>query len=157
ALDAGRLGAIAEGLEVVARLPDPVGRVLATWTRPNGLSFERVATPLGVVGVIFEGRPNVCADAGARCLKAGNAAMLRGGSESCRTCAVIAAALGEGLRAVGLPEAAIQRVPTRDRAAVGAMLAGLEGSIDVLVPRGGRSLVARVQSEARVPVFAHLD
>jgi glutamate-5-semialdehyde dehydrogenase len=156
-LDDARVAAMADAVAAVAGLPDPVGRVLAQWTRPNGLAFERVATPLGVIGVIFESRPNVCADAGALCLKAGNAAILRGGSESFRTCAEIAEALREGLRAAALPEAAIQLVPTRDRAAVGAMLTGLDGSIDVIVPRGGKSLVARVQSEARVPVFAHLD
>jgi glutamate-5-semialdehyde dehydrogenase len=156
-LDDARVAAMADAVAAVAGLPDPVGRVLAQWTRPNGLAFERVATPLGVIGVIFESRPNVCADAGALCLKAGNAAILRGGSESFRTCAEIAEALREGLRTAALPEAAIQLVPTRDRAAVGAMLTGLDGSIDVIVPRGGKSLVARVQSEARVPVFAHLD
>ncbi|MDQ0467564.1 glutamate-5-semialdehyde dehydrogenase [Labrys wisconsinensis] len=156
-LTPARVEAMADGVDAIAGLPDPVGRVLAQWTRPNGLAFERVATPLGVVGVIFESRPNVCADAAALCLKAGNAAILRGGSESLRTCAVIAEALRDGLRAGGLPEAALQVVPTRDRAAVGAMLAGLDGNLDVIVPRGGRSLVARVQEEARVPVFAHLD
>jgi glutamate-5-semialdehyde dehydrogenase len=156
-LDASRIAAMAGGVEAIAALPDPVGRVLAHWSRPNGLDFERVATPLGVVGVIFESRPNVCADAGALCLKAGNASLLRGGSESLRTCEAIAKALREGLGEAGLPLDAIQLVATRDRAAVGAMLAGLDGSIDVIVPRGGRSLVARVQDEARVPVFAHLD
>jgi glutamate-5-semialdehyde dehydrogenase len=156
-LDASRIAAMAGGVEAIAALPDPVGRVLAHWSRPNGLDFERVATPLGVVGVIFESRPNVCADAGALCLKAGNASLLRGGSESLRTCEAIAKALREGLGEAGLPLDAIQLVATRDRAAVGAMLAGLDGSIVVIVPRGGRSLVARVQDEARVPVFAHLD
>jgi glutamate-5-semialdehyde dehydrogenase len=156
-LDDKRIEAMAGGIETVAALADPVGRVIAHWTTPNGLDFERVATPLGVIGVIFESRPNVAADAGALCLKAGNAAILRGGSESFRTCGAIGEALHEGLAAAGLPAAAIIIVPTRDRAAVGAMLSGLGGSIDVLVPRGGKGLVARVQSEARVPVFAHLD
>jgi glutamate-5-semialdehyde dehydrogenase len=156
-LNAARIEGIAAGLEVVAVLPDPVGRVLASWTRPNGLSFERVATPLGVTGVIFESRPNVTGDAGALCLKAGNAAILRGGSESFYSSAAIHACIVEGLSAAGLPEHAVQLVPTTDRAAVGEMLTGLDGNIDVIVPRGGKSLVARVQSEARVPVFAHLD
>jgi glutamate-5-semialdehyde dehydrogenase len=156
-LDAKRVGAIADGLEVVASLPDPVGSVTDSWTRPNGMRIERVRVPLGVVGVIYESRPNVTADAGSLCLKAGNAVILRGGSESFRSSRAIHAALVAGLRAAGLPEDAIQLVPTRDRAAVGAMLAGLDGAIDVIVPRGGKGLVARVQSEARVPVFAHLD
>jgi glutamate-5-semialdehyde dehydrogenase len=156
-LDSARLEGIAAAVESVAALPDPVGRVLARFTRPNGLAIERVATPLGVVGVIFESRPNVTADAGALCLKAGNAAILRAGSESFRTSQGIAAAMGEGLEEAGLPREAIQLVPTRDRAAVGAMLAGLDGHVDVIVPRGGKSLVARIQSEARVPVFAHLE
>ena len=156
-LDAKRIEGIAEGLESVAALADPVGRVLDRWTRPNGLTIERVATPLGVIGVIFESRPNVTADAGALCLKAGNAAILRGGSDSFGTAALIHACLVDGLRAAGLPEDAIQRVPSKDRAAVGEMLKGLGGNVDVIVPRGGKSLVARVQAEARVPVFAHLD
>jgi glutamate-5-semialdehyde dehydrogenase len=156
-LTPGRIEAIARGLEEVAGLPDPVGTVIAEWDRPNGLHIERVRTPLGVIGIIYESRPNVTADAGALCLKAGNAAILRGGSDSFRSSAAIHAALVDGLRAAGLPEAAIQVVPTRDRAAVGMMLAGLDGSIDVIVPRGGRSLVGRVQDEARVPVFAHLE
>ncbi len=156
-LDAKRIEAIAAGLESVATLADPVGRVLDRWTRPNGLTIERVATPLGVIGVIFESRPNVTADAGALCLKAGNAAILRGGSDSFGTSALIHACLVDGLRAAGLPEDAIQRVPSKDRAAVGEMLKGLGGNVDVIVPRGGKSLVARVQAEARVPVFAHLD
>ncbi len=156
-LDPGRVEAMAKGLEDIAALPDPVGRRLATFTRPNGLVIDRVATPLGVVGVIYESRPNVTADAGGLCLKAGCAAILRGGSESFRSSAAIHACLVEGLVAAGLPEAAISRVPTPDRAAVGMMLAGLDGAIDVIVPRGGRSLVARVQAEARVPVFAHLE
>src|SRR3954464_567032 len=152
-----RLEAVAAAVEGVAALPDPVGRVLATLARPNGLTIERVATPLGVIGVIFESRPNVAADAGALCLKAGNAAILRAGSDSFRSAAAIVAAMVEGLARAGLPAHAIQLVPTRDRAAVGAMLAGLDGNLDVIVPRGGKSLVARVQAEARVPVFAHLE
>ncbi len=156
-LDPARLEAVAAGVDSVADLPDPVGRVLATFRRPNGLVIERVATPLGVIGVIFESRPNVTADAGALCLKAGNAAILRAGSDSLRTSSLLAEAMAEGLAKAGLPRDAIQLVSTRDRAAVGAMLAGLEGGIDVIVPRGGRSLVERVQAEARVPVFAHLE
>jgi glutamate-5-semialdehyde dehydrogenase len=148
---------IAQAVEDIAALPDPVGRVLASFKRPNGLVIERVATPLGVIGVIFESRPNVTADAGALCLKAGNATILRAGSDSFESAMAIRAAMAVGLRAAGLPEDAIQLVPTRDRAAVGAMLMGLEGTIDVLVPRGGKSLVARVQKEARIPVFAHLE
>ncbi|MBX9739595.1 MAG: glutamate-5-semialdehyde dehydrogenase [Beijerinckiaceae bacterium] len=156
-LDAGRVEAMARGLEEIASLPDPVGRVLEIFERPNGLKIERVATPLGVVGVIYESRPNVTADAGALCLKAGNACILRGGSDSVRSSGLIYECLVAGLKAAGLPEAAISRVPTTDRAAVGEMLKGLGGSIDVIVPRGGKSLVARVQEEARVPVFAHLE
>ncbi|HWG05094.1 MAG TPA: glutamate-5-semialdehyde dehydrogenase, partial [Beijerinckiaceae bacterium] len=156
-LDAKRIEAIAKGLEDIAELPDPVGRVLATFERPNGLKIERVATPIGVIGVIYESRPNVTADAGALCLKAGNAAILRGGSDSFLSSGLIHECLVEGLSAAQLPEAAIVRVPTRDRAAVGEMLKGLGGAIDVIVPRGGKSLVARVQEEARVPVFAHLE
>ena len=157
ALDEGRVGAISDAVAAIAALPDPVGRVLARFERPNGLAIERVATPLGVVGVIFESRPNVTADAGALCLKAGNAAILRTGSDSLRSARALEAAMRKGLAAAGLPEAAIQLVPTKDREAVGAMLAGLEGAVDVIVPRGGKSLVARVQQEARVPVFAHLE
>jgi glutamate-5-semialdehyde dehydrogenase len=156
-LDGTRIDGIAAGLEAVAALADPVGRVLDRWQRPNGLWIERVATPLGVIGVIFESRPNVTADAGALCLKAGNAAVLRGGSDSYHSSALIHSCLVDGLKAADLPADAIQRVPTKDRAAVGEMLKGLGGNIDVIVPRGGKSLVARVQSEARVPVFAHLD
>ena len=156
-LDGGRIEAMAQGVDDIAALPDPVGRVLASFERPNGLRIERVATPLGVIGVIYESRPNVTADAGALCLKAGNAVILRGGSESFRTSRVIHECLVAGLRAAGLPEAAISRVPVIDRAAVGEMLTGLDGGIDVIVPRGGKSLVARVQAEARVPVFAHLE
>ncbi len=156
-LDPQRIEAMARGVEEIADLPDPVGRVLAVFERPNGLRIERVSTPLGVIGVIYESRPNVTADAGALCLKAGNAAILRGGSESLRSSRAIHACLVAGLVSAGLPEAAISLVPTNDRAAVGAMLAGLDGAIDVIVPRGGKSLVARVQHEARVPVFAHLE
>ncbi|WP_131119447.1 glutamate-5-semialdehyde dehydrogenase [Lichenihabitans psoromatis] len=156
-LDGKRIEAMAQALADIAALPDPVGRILARFDRPNGLVIERVATPLGVIGVIYESRPNVTADAGALCLKSGNAAILRGGSESFQSSQAIHACLVEGLRAAGLPEAAISLVPTRDRDAVGAMLSGLDGSIDVIVPRGGRTLVERVEREARVPVFAHLE
>jgi len=156
-LDAGRIDAIARGLEEIAALPDPVGAVIASWTRPNGLAIERVRTPLGVIGIIYESRPNVTADAGGLCLKAGNAAILRGGSESFHSSRAIHACLAAGLAAAGLPETAIQIVPTVDREAVGLMLKGLGGTVDVIVPRGGKSLVARVQDEARVPVFAHLE
>jgi glutamate-5-semialdehyde dehydrogenase len=157
ALDAARVEAIAAAIDAVRALKDPVGVVTESWTRPNGMAIERVRVPLGVIGIIYESRPNVTADAGALCLKSGNAAILRGGSDSLRTSRAIVAALGQGLREAGLPEAAIQLVPTRDRAAVGLMLAGLDGHIDVLVPRGGKGLVARVQADARVPVFAHLE
>ena len=156
-LDDKRVGAMAAGIEVVCALPDPVGKVTESWTRPNGMTIERVRVPLGVIGVIYESRPNVTADAGVLCLKAGNAVILRGGSESYRSARAIHAALAAGLRQAGLPEAAIQLVPTRDRAAVGQMLQGLDGAIDVIVPRGGKGLVGRVQAEARVPVFAHLE
>ena len=156
-LDPKRIEAMAAGLDVVRRLKDPVGAVMASWRRPNGMRIERVRVPLGVVGVIYESRPNVTADAGALCLKAGNAVILRGGSESFRSIRAIHAALVEGLSEAGLPAAAISLVPTRDRAAVGMMLAGLGGAIDVIVPRGGKDLVGRVQTEARVPVFAHLE
>ena len=156
-LDEKRVEAIAKGLEDIAALADPVGTVLAEWTRPNGLAFQRVRVPLGVIGIIYESRPNVTADAGALSLKAGNAAILRGGSESHHSSAAIHASLVEGLRTAELPEAAIQLVPTTDREAVGHMLKGLGGAIDVIVPRGGKSLVQRVQDEARVPVFAHLE
>ncbi len=152
-----RVTEMAEGIRAIAALPDPVGEVIAAWNRPNGLKIERVRTPLGVIGVIFESRPNVTADAGALCLKAGNAVILRCGSDSRRSSAAIHACMVEGLKEAGLPEYAIQLVPVTDRAAVGAMLRGLDGTIDVIVPRGGKSLVARVQSEARVPVFAHLE
>ncbi|MCB1512016.1 MAG: glutamate-5-semialdehyde dehydrogenase [Hyphomicrobiaceae bacterium] len=157
ALDASRIDAIARGLEAIAELEDPVGQTIAEWRRPNNLKIERVRTPLGVIGVIFESRPNVTADAGGLCLKSGNAAILRGGSESFHSSRAVHACLVEGLGAAGLPEHAIQLVPTTDRAAVGEMLKGLDGALDVIVPRGGKSLVARVQDEARVPVFAHLE
>ena len=156
-LDDKRIASMAQSLEDIADLPDPVGRVLETFQRPNGLRIERVATPLGVVGVIFESRPNVTADAGALCVKAGNAAVLRAGSESFHSSRLIHSCLVKGLKEAGLPEECVALIPTRDRAAVGAMLAGLNGAIDVIVPRGGKSLVARVQAEARVPVFAHLE
>src|SRR5438105_10357384 len=157
ALDERRVAAMADGLDVVRALPDPVGTVTERWTRPNGMTIERVRVPIGVVGIIYESRPNVTADAAALCLKAGNAAILRGGSESHRSNQAIHNALIQGLRAASLPEGAISMVPTRDRAAVGMMLSGLDGAIDVIVPRGGKTLVARVQAEARVPVFAHLE
>jgi glutamate-5-semialdehyde dehydrogenase len=157
ALDPKRVDGIAEAIETIREIADPVGAVTERWTRPNGMTIERVRVPLGVVGVIFESRPNVAADAGALCLKAGNAVILRGGSESFRSCRAIHASIVRGLREANLPEDAITLVPTRDRAAVGQMLAGLDGAIDVIVPRGGKSLVARVQDEARVPVFAHLE
>ncbi|MCM2396418.1 glutamate-5-semialdehyde dehydrogenase [Rhizobium sp. S95] len=156
-LDSGRVAAIAKGIREVAELKDPVGEVIAAWERPNGLKIERVRTPLGVIGVIYESRPNVTADAGALCLKAGNAVILRGGSDSVHSSRAIHACLVKGLEKAGLPADTIQLVPVTDRAAVGAMLTGLGGAIDVIVPRGGKSLVARVQSEARVPVFAHLE
>jgi glutamate-5-semialdehyde dehydrogenase len=156
ALDSKRVEAVADGLEAIAELPDPVGRPLARWTRPNGLDIERVAVPLGVVGIIYESRPNVTADAGGLALKSGNAAILRGGSESFYSSRALVVALGEGLRAAGLPDAAIQLVPTRDRAAVGLMLS-MSDCIDVIVPRGGRSLIERVQRESRIPVIAHLE
>jgi glutamate-5-semialdehyde dehydrogenase len=156
-LDSARVDAMAKGLDDIAALPDPVGRMLARFERPNGLLIERVATPLGVIGVIYESRPAVTADAGALCLKAGNAAILRGGSESYFSARCIHDCLAAGLIDAALPEAAISLVPVRDRAAVGEMLAGLGGNLDVIVPRGGKSLVARVQAEARVPVFAHLE
>jgi glutamate-5-semialdehyde dehydrogenase len=156
-LDDARVESIAQAIEAVRALKDPVGHVTESWTRPNGMRIERVRVPLGVVGIIYESRPNVTADAGALCLKSGNAAILRGGSDSSRSSRAIHAALEQGLRESGLPEAAIQLVPTRERAAVGLMLTGLDGAIDVIVPRGGKSLVARVQAEARVPVFAHLE
>jgi len=152
-----RINAMAEGIRAIAGLDDPVGSVMTAWDRPNGLKIERVRTPLGVIGVIYESRPNVTADAGALCLKSGNAVILRGGSDSVNSSQAIHACLVTGLEAAGLPGTAIQIVPVIDRAAVGEMLKGLGGTIDVIVPRGGKSLVGRVQSEARVPVFAHLE
>ena len=156
-LDGARIEAIARGLEEVLALPDPIGTVAAEWERPNGLVIQRVRVPLGVIGIIYESRPNVTADAGALCLKSGNAVILRGGSESERSSRAIHAALVEGLRAAALPEECIQLVPTTDRAAVGYMLSGMTDYLDVLVPRGGKELVARVQKEARVPVIGHLE
>ncbi|MGB3447266.1 MAG: glutamate-5-semialdehyde dehydrogenase [Xanthobacteraceae bacterium] len=156
-LTEARVAAMADGLAVVRDITDPVGAVTERWQRPNGMTIERVRVPLGVIAVIFESRPNVCADAGALCLKSGNAVILRGGSDSFRSCRAIHACLIQGLREAALPEAAITLVPTRDRAAVGLLLTGLNGGIDLIVPRGGKSLVARVEAEARVPVFAHLE
>jgi glutamate-5-semialdehyde dehydrogenase len=157
ALDPARVEVIAAGIDAVRGLKDPVGTVMESWTRPNGMRIERVRVPLGVIGIIYESRPNVTADAAVLCLKSGNAAILRGGSDSMRSSRAILTALTEGLCAANLPEAAVQLVPTRERTAVGLMLSGLDGNIDVIVPRGGKSLVARVQAEARVPVFAHLE
>jgi len=157
ALTQSRVDAMADGVAIVRNVPDPVGVVTESWQRPNGMTIERVRVPLGVVAVIFESRPNVAADAGVLCLKSGNAVILRGGSDSFRSCRAIHECLVQGLREAGLPEAAITLVPTRDRAAVGLLLSGLSGSVDVIVPRGGKSLVARVEAEARVPVFAHLE
>ncbi len=156
-LTPARVDAMADGVAVVRGIADPVGTVTESWQRPNGMTIERVRVPLGVIGVIFESRPNVAADAGVLCLKSGNAVILRGGSDSFRSCRAIHECLAQGLREAGLPEAAITLVPTRDRAAVGLMLSGMNGGIDVIVPRGGKSLVARVEAEARVPVFAHLE
>ncbi len=156
-LDAARVEAMAVGVEQVAALADPIGTIVADWVRPNGLRIQRVRVPLGVIGIIYESRPNVTCDAGALCLKSGNAAILRGGSESHRSSAAIHSCLVEGLRAAGLPEACIQLVPTTDRAAVGYMLGAMTDYIDVIVPRGGKSLIARVQQEARVPVIGHLE
>nr|MDJ0980443.1 glutamate-5-semialdehyde dehydrogenase [Kiloniellales bacterium] len=151
-----RIEAMAKGLEDIARLPDPVGRTLAEWERPNGLKIARVAVPLGVVGIIYESRPNVTADAGGLCLKSGNAAILRGGSESFHSASAILDGLQRGLAEAGLPAAAIQRVPTSDRAAVGILL-GMSDYLDIVVPRGGKGLIERVQQESRVPVLAHLE
>jgi glutamate-5-semialdehyde dehydrogenase len=156
-LNAARLEGVAAGLEAIAAQPDPVGEVMAHWTRPNGLQIQRVRTPLGVIGMIFESRPNVAADASALALRAGNAILLRGGSDSAQSVAAMVAVLREALDETGLPRDAIQAVPSADRAAVGMMLTGLNGAIDVIVPRGGKSLVARMQADARVPVFAHLE
>jgi glutamate-5-semialdehyde dehydrogenase len=156
-LNEARIRAMADGIRTIAELKDPVGEIIAEWDRPNGLHIERVRTPLGVIGVIYESRPNVTADAGALCLKAGNAVILRGGSDSLHSSQAIHTCLVKGLRDAGLPEHSIQMIPVSDRAAVGELLTGLDGTVDVIVPRGGKSLVARVQSEARVPVFAHLE
>ena len=155
-LNAERIEGMAAGLEAIAELPDPVGRTLSEWDRPNGLKIRRVSVPLGVIGVIYESRPNVTADAGALCLKAGNAAILRGGSESFLSSGLIHSCLVDGLKAAGLPSEAIQRVPTTDRAAVGEMLT-MVGLIDVIVPRGGKSLIERVTAESKVPLFKHLE
>lgn len=157
ALDAGRVEGIAKALEDVAALPDPVGDVMARWDRPNGLDISRIRVPLGVIGVIYESRPNVTADAAALCLKSGNAVILRGSSEIQNSAKAVAACFDAALEGVGLPKTCVQLVPTPDREAVGMMLSGLEGTIDVIVPRGGKSLVERVQNDARVPVFSHLD
>src|ERR1700740_404286 len=156
-LTEGRVDAMADGIKTVREIPDPVGVITESWQRPNGMTIERVRVPLGVVAVIFESRPNVAADAGVLCLKSGNAVILRGGSDSYRSCRAIHDCLAQGLREAGLPEASITLVPTRDRAAVGLLLSGLNGSVDVIVPRGGKGLVARIEQEARVPVFAHLE
>ncbi len=152
-----RIDAIARGLEDIAALPDPIGATLSEWTRPNGLKIARVRVPIGVIGIIYESRPNVTADAGGLCLKAGNAAILRTGSDAFQSASAIHACLVAGLTAAGLPENAIQLIPTTSRSAVGHLLSGLGGTVDVIVPRGGRSLVERVQDDARVPVFAHLE
>jgi glutamate-5-semialdehyde dehydrogenase len=156
-LNEQRIEAMAAGIEAVAALPDPVGAIIDHWTRPNGMTIERVRVPLGVIGIVYESRPNVTADAGTLCVKSGNAAILRGGSDSFRSSRAIVTALRTALKKAKLPEDAIQLVPTRDRDAVGMMLTGLDGNIDVIVPRGGKGLVGRVQAEARVPVFAHLE
>jgi glutamate-5-semialdehyde dehydrogenase len=156
-LNDARIEAMAKGIEIVADLPDPVGREMARWSRPNGLDIARVATPIGVIGIIYESRPNVTADAGALALKSGNVAILRGGSDAVRSAGAIQAAMAEGLKAAGLPEAAIQVVRNTDRAAVGMMLEGLSGTVDLIIPRGGKGLTGRVINEAKVPVLAHLD
>jgi glutamate-5-semialdehyde dehydrogenase len=157
ALNPERLESMATGLEAVVELPDPVGRVLAEWDRPNGLHIQRVAVPLGVIGIIYESRPNVTADAAGLCTKSGNAAILRGGSESFHSSQAIFSSLAAGLATAGIPQAAIQMVPTTDRAAVGYLLSSMSDTIDVVVPRGGKSLIERVQAEARVPVIGHLE
>jgi len=156
-LDPARVAGIADGLDAIAALPDPVGAIDKTWTRPNGLEFSQVRVPIGVIGMIYESRPNVTADAGGLCIKSGNACVLRGGSESVRSNHAIHTALQAGLSAADLPAAAISLVQTTDRAAVGEMLRGLNGAIDIIIPRGGKGLVARVQDDARVPVLAHLE
>ena len=157
ALDENRIEAMARGVDEIAGLPDPIGATIAQWTRPNGLDIARVRVPLGVIGIIYESRPNVTCDAGSLCLKSGNAAILRGGSESVHSSRAIHACLVEGVVAAGLPAASIQLVPTTDRAAVGYLLSSMTDYVDVIVPRGGKSLVARVQAEARVPVIGHLE
>ena len=157
ALDEARINAMASGIEDIARLPDPVGKVIDEWQRPNGLRIQRVRVPLGVIGIIYESRPNVTADAGALCLKSGNAVILRGGSESIRSSAAIHACIVKGLQKVGLPEAAVQMVPTQDREAVGILLRDMADFLDVVVPRGGKGLIARVQQDARIPVMGHLE
>jgi len=156
-LNPQRIEAMAKGLEDIAKLDDPVGTIITKWTQPNGLEFSRVRVPIGVIGIIYESRPNVTADAGALCMKSGNTAILRGGSDSINSSGAIVKCLQAGLTEAGLPQAAIQMVTTTDRAAVGMMLTGLDGNLDLIVPRGGKSLVGRVQDEARVPVFAHLE
>lgn len=156
-LDAKRVAGMVQGVRDIIELPDPIGTVIAEWTRPNGMRIQRVRVPLGVIGIIYESRPNVTADAGALCLKSGNAVILRGGSESQHSSRAIHACLVAGLKAAGLPEAAVQMVPTQDRAAVGYLLAGMTEYIDVIVPRGGKSLIQRVQQDARVPVIGHLE
>jgi len=156
-LDPSRVEGIASGLEAIAKLPDPVGAIEKSWTQPNGLEFNQVRVPIGVIGMIYESRPNVTADAGGLCVKSGNACVLRGGSESVRSNTAIHTALQAGLRSADLPEASISLVQTTDRAAVGDMLRGLNGAIDIIIPRGGKGLVARVQEDARVPVLAHLE
>lgn len=156
-LDEARINAMASGIKDIARLPDPVGKVIDEWQRPNGLQIQRVRVPLGVIGIIYESRPNVTADAGALCLKSGNAVILRGGSESIRSSAAIHACIVKGLQKVGLPEAAVQMVPTQDREAVGILLRDMADFLDVVVPRGGKGLIARVQQDARIPVMGHLE
>ncbi len=156
-LDQGRIAAMADGIRQIAKLPDPLGKVTAEWERPNGLRIQRVAVPLGVIGIIYESRPNVTADAGGLCLKSGNAVILRGGSESFNSSSVIRSCMVEGLQAAGLSTDAIQMVPTTDRDAVGYLLSSMQSSVDVIVPRGGKNLIARVQADARVPVIGHLE
>ncbi|MEM7504454.1 MAG: glutamate-5-semialdehyde dehydrogenase [Pseudomonadota bacterium] len=156
-LDRSRIEAMASGLDSIVALPDPLGRVLAEWERPNGLQIQRVSVPLGVIGIVYESRPNVTADAAALCLKSGNAVILRGGSESFHSSSAIHRCVQEGLEQSGVPRDAVQMVPTTDRAAVGYLLASLNGAVDVVVPRGGRSLIERVQRDARVPVIGHLE
>lgn len=156
-LDAGRVDAMAAGLEAIAALPEPVGSVDETWVQPNGLKFSKVRVPIGVIGMIYESRPNVTADAGALCVKSGNACILRGGSESAGSSGAIHAALIKGLESANLPASAVQMIETTDRAAVGHLLGGLGGNVDLIIPRGGKNLIARVQSDARVPILAHLE